>query len=627
NDRDEKVAEFKSNHLGMGVFYLKPDSSITYYSKIFLQNNKDSIFKYSLPKVFSDGSILSVAGTKNKIKIRVTSNELKDSVSVKVSCRGKDYYLIEGLLQEEGLYFELPADKLPEGILIFTLYNKKKMPVAERLYFNRTEKNRLEIELTTDREVYEPRAKTELNINLTTRDGVSPQADISVLVINKEHWDQGLAGNIRSYFLLNSELRGVVEEPGYYFREENPDRFEDMDALMLTQGWRNYIYSVKRLDTSFYWPEAGLTVKGIVRPVNSKKESLENIDLTLATFGSSPSFYVQSADKRGRFNFLLYDTYGKRMKILLQAKNNINEKSNYNISLDTFPKPEIIYDEKPRLQTVNSIERAVVQAEKKRKAAMSKFDFLGINELEEVIVEGNGLTEEQLKVNKEYGKPDVVISGDAIRKKEKEWSYGLYSILLFNYGDKIQIERFSDGFMLAHIIGGRDEPTLLAVDGRLLEKYQYDQVPHMSPKIVESVQLIQHAKFFKKHYLTVFPETDPLAAPYMGHIISIFTKGRVGIFGRPTKGKLVTTIEVFSPVKEFYAPQYKKPVSSNEQKPDLRSLVHWAPSISNKEAGNIPANFYNGYISGNYIIIVEAITNDGRIGYQEKMYRVKGKSP
>ncbi|EPR69531.1 hypothetical protein [Cyclobacterium qasimii] len=87
---------------------------------------------------------------------------------------------------------------------------------------------------------------------------------------------------------------------------------------------------------------------------------------------------------------------------------------------------------------------------------------------------------------------------------------------MFNFSDQVHVERFPDGFMLAHFIGGKDESTLLVIDGELLEKELYELVPHMSPGIIEQVKLIKHAKFFKKQCLTVFPETHPLEAHIWG---------------------------------------------------------------------------------------------------------------
>ena len=252
-----------------------------------------------------------------------------------------------------------------------------------------------------------------------------------------------------------------------------------------------------------------------------------------------------------------------------------------------------------------------------------------VTQLDEVVVEGYRLTPERQKAYKQFGEPDVVIEGDILRSKERKWSYGLYSILMFEYGDQVTIEQFSDGFMLANIIGGRGEPTLLVVDGKLITKEQYEFMPHMPPGIVESVELIKYAKFFTKQFLTVFPETNPLKAPTLGHIISVYTKGGVGIHGtdRPAPGTLESTIEVFSPEKEFYAPKYDRKLPGDSQKPDLRSVIHWAPSIGVNEKGSVSSTFYNGDVTGDYVIIVEAISEDGHIGYQDMIYRVSDDAP
>lgn len=72
------------------------------------------------------------------------------------------------------------------------------------------------------------------------------------MVFNGEHGDIKQE-NIRSYFLLSSELKGAIENPSFYFNEENKERYEAIDALMLTQGWRNYKYPVHREKMSLFF--------------------------------------------------------------------------------------------------------------------------------------------------------------------------------------------------------------------------------------------------------------------------------------------------------------------------------------------------------------------------------------
>ena len=45
---------------------------------------------------------------------------------------------------------------------------------------------------------------------------------------------------IYTSLLLTSELKGYIEEPGWYFYSDEPFRREGLDLLMLTQGWRSY---------------------------------------------------------------------------------------------------------------------------------------------------------------------------------------------------------------------------------------------------------------------------------------------------------------------------------------------------------------------------------------------------
>ena len=625
DDKGQKVASFKSNHLGMGFFFVEADSTSTYNAKIVYSDSLETEVTYPLPKVVSKGSILSVGRAKDKIRIQVESNYLNDRVFIKASCRGTDYYLMEGPLREGRLSYHLPSSKLPEGVIVFTLMDEERIPVAERLYFNESEHDRLDISLSTDKKHYGRKEATKLDIEVSGKGSAPTTTDLSILAINKEHWHQGKGETIRSYFLLTSELRGELEEPDYYFREDGPTNYNDLDALLLTQGWRRYKHPIRRQGGRFYWPQQALEIKGTLRTGFPKRELVNGADISLVTFGEAPSFYAQETDSMGRFHFLLDDAYGKRMKVLLNSKDQEGKKTNYTILMDTLNRPKVEYEPIISVEKVDPVAQAVVKAQKERQKTEAIFDSLyGVTQLDEVVVEGYRLTPERQKAYKQFGEPDVVIEGDVLRSKEKKWSYGLYSILMFEYGDQVTIEQFSDGFMLAHVIGGRGEPTLLVVDGKLLTKEEYEFVPQMPPGIVESVEIIKYAKFFVKQYLTVFPETDPLEAPTLGHIISVYTKGGVGIHGtdRPAPGTMESTIEIFSPEKEFYAPKYDRPAEDN-QKPDLRSLIHWAPSIRTDQNGRASVSFYNGDVAGDYIIVVEAISKDGRIGYQEKKYTVQ----
>ncbi len=92
---------------------------------------------------------------------------------------------------------------------------------------------------------------------------------------------QNMRQNILSYFLLSSDLRGEIENPGFYFNEDD-NSFNDLDALLLTQGWRKYLYT-KPVDKISFQPETNLTVSGTVGGIFFQKK--KRAELTMMTFG------------------------------------------------------------------------------------------------------------------------------------------------------------------------------------------------------------------------------------------------------------------------------------------------------------------------------------------------------
>jgi len=114
--------------------------------------------------------------------------------------------------------------------------------------------------------------------------------------------------------------------------------------------------------------------------------------------------------------------------------------------------------------------------------------------------------------------------------------------------------------------------------------------------------------------------------PSVGNVIAIYTYAGKGLFGvSPTIGMNKMEVPVFAPTREFYAPKYEQLKAEDWQKPDLRTLIHWQPTIVTDTLGKASASFYNGDITGNMKIIVEAITANGKIGYKEIFYDVKKK--
>src|ERR1035437_785328 len=624
NGNGEIVAMFKSNQAGMGSFTLtNVDKNSTFSARLNSQSDEKIVYIYPLPEVASLGNVLSVVKKANEIIFTASSNYLKnDSIYIRTSCRGLVYYDIKGKLQDGVLQFALRADSLPEGIIAFTMMDNLRQPVAERLFFNEKPESRINIAISPEKEIYTQRELTRLNIKTSNNNGQPLKANLSLLVLNKEEMGQiqSMRQNILSYFLLSSDLKGEIENPGSYFNE-NSKNYNDLDDLLLTQGWRKYLYT-KLADKENFQPESKLTISGSVNGIFSQKKRKE-VELTLMTFGHHRSVQTEKTDTLGRFSFNINDEYGQKLNILLQSAGKAGKNKDYTIVLDKKESPAIAFNQTLSIGKVDSVVHRLVEKDIERKKLDDTYKLSsGDIQLGEVVVEAYRMTPIRKKVMEEYGKPNLVISGKSIQEKEEKWSYGLYSVLYSKFPE-ITIHRFNNGRLIAQVRRGVE--TLVVVDGVPVNFLDYDLIPYIPPSEVSSFEIIKNAKNFLQLYKEFLPPgSSPLDVGNYGDVIAIYTYGGKGIYGaiRP-KGLTQASVPVFSAPREFYAPKYENLQPIDWYKPDLRALIFWKPNLTVDGLGQTSASFYNADVCGDMEVVVEAISDTGEIGYQEMIYNVK----
>jgi hypothetical protein len=613
------ITSFKSNALGMGSFYIgNADSTKKYYAKI-----NTSSLKFPLPNVAATGTVLSLNKQGDKVLIKAFSNDTKkDSIYLRISFRGADVYEKKVKLNQGTYQSLISTTDIPEGIVAFTLLDKDKNPIAERLYFNEKPESRIKIQLSTDKEKYSKRELTNLNIQTTNANDEPIKANTSLLVINKKELGemQNLRQNILSCFLMDSELKGNIENPGYYFKK-NTSSFNDLESLMLSQGWSKYNYSKPYLNLDVN-PEKSLTVSGRVNNLFSEKNGKKDVVLTMITAGKNKSIYNQITDSLGKFKFNLNDEYGKEIELLFQTSKNSGQKINNDVILDQKIAPSISFEYNKAIEQIDSIVQPFIKKSIKQKEIDDKFKMeSGGILLNEVNITAKMSANKQ-KVTERYGKPKTIISGKEIRAKEKKWSYGLYSVLLFYFIDKVTIERDIIGTLRAVV--NNKLPTLIVIDGIPVPFLDYENIPSIPPSEVTSFEIIENAKDFSRLYCEVHHELPGCIPEPWGNIIAIYTRAGVGLSGtNKSKGLTQTTVPVFDSPKEFYAPKYTNLQPDDWQHPDIRSLIHWQPILKTDDSGKATASFYNTDNKGEMTVIVEAISEEGEIGYQELDYEIK----
>lgn len=600
DNRDSVVTSFKSNSLGMGSFVLhNVDSSKTYFARLTSQLSDNQLFLYPLPAVAALGNVLAVTKVDKEIKVAIRSNYLNnDSIGLRFSLRGISFFEKKyGLLNGE-LNLSLSAQQIPEGIIAFTMLDNNKQPVAERLYFNENPESRLNIEISTNKAAYTKRELTELLIKTSGANDNPVKANLSLLVINKNQLGemQKMRQNILSWFLLDSDLRGEIENPGFYYNADSC-MHEHLDALMLTQGWRKYHYA-KPYNNLLFKPGKSLKVSGHISALFSAQKRKE-ARLTMFTYGKSKNAYSLETDSLGNFEFILDDEYGKKINVLIHSTDLNGNSRNFTVSLDKNASPPVNFNRAKAIEEVDSLILKFIEKNEERQEVDKLFPLDSGNILiEEVEVKAYKLTPARKLVMKRYGKPEVVIDGKDILEKEQKWSSGLYRVLLFNFPDQLRIFNGWGGDLYAHVKGS--DLTLVLIDGVPAKIYDYKSIPYIPPSEVSSFEIIRCVPDFNGLYWEVFGHTpDP---PFLcGSIIAIYTKTGKGILGaHKPKGFVKETVPVFSVPREFYAPKYNNLENDDWNRPDLRALIDWKPVLKTDSLGMAKTSFYNADIGGRW---------------------------
>ena len=176
------------------------------------------------------------------IDIRVSaSDSVARSFSILAKLHGMPCSGAQGTLTGQQIV-RLPKELFPfQGIVELTLLDEEERPVAERLVYVNPEK-RLNITATTDEERYNLRQQGKVRIQVTDAEGKPVRAEVAVSIFDKAYLYLPGHENIMSHSYLSEQIRGDIFNPTYYFDEKNADRIIALDLLLMTQGWRRFVW-------------------------------------------------------------------------------------------------------------------------------------------------------------------------------------------------------------------------------------------------------------------------------------------------------------------------------------------------------------------------------------------------
>lgn len=605
------VARIITIHDGMGSFAIEGEAGHRNVAMVVFPDK--SVQTISLPDFKKRGLILKV-------------NTLPaDNLEVRITCgaNSSDYQnVVLAAFQDNGTFNTYPM-RLSEGInlinikkkdfltgiLRLTLFDQQGMPEAERIAFINNN-DQLKLSLSPDSVSLNPRTRSTFTLNSLKANGKNVNGNFSVSVTDVDAISgDDAADNISSYMLMSSELTGKVYHPAYYFKNNSDTLQQQLDLVMLTNGWRR-----------FRWDKDSVVLKNPVEKsqfiagrIMSYSEQLNNksplrVKLMVQNQDSTKYFAYVEPDSAGRFVIRDYNRAG-RASILMQAVNKKDRSGKLKVSLySTFADSlqEVCYlpmdsipDYTPML-TQSFLAKA--QRERQQELVLKGRLLKTVNIHERRLTP----TEELIKRHAIHFPLNHSYTLDLINGP-KIYATNIINNIMGRFPG-LQISEISlippaYKFLYhgpASLNGG--ETPLIYVDEAPVPYEDVFEIP------ITDVALISY-------------EPPPVwFAPTNGGAIGalmIYTK-RFGdeksssqsAFGR-------YTFHGYTITREFAAPDYSKPPTKNTT--DDRTTLYWNHDLDTRR-GEAKFSFYNSDNARHYRVIIQGMDAEGRFGYLEQVY-------
>jgi hypothetical protein len=206
-----------------------------------------------LPEILPKGIKLQVTGrNENHIHFNVTRSENipAQQIYIRAKNRGLVYWMATASLKKEQILFNLPLAKFPQGIVEVTIFDENFVPLAERLVYTNLDQ-KLHITLKeSSKKTYRQKDKVSLTFEVKDQHQKPVVANLSLSVHDHLYDNKNNDYAMLPHYYLFSELKGHVYDASYYFDAKNKKREKHLDFLMLTQGWRTYVWNTTNYQTA-----------------------------------------------------------------------------------------------------------------------------------------------------------------------------------------------------------------------------------------------------------------------------------------------------------------------------------------------------------------------------------------
>jgi hypothetical protein len=456
----------------------------------------------------------------------------------------------------------------------------------------------LKIAITPHKTSYTLRDSVSLALQVSDKDGKPVQGTFSLAVTDDTQVRPDSAGiNLVNNLLFTSDLKGHIEQPGYYFNGTDTQKQIELDNLLLTQGWVGYdwkkVFDIKRALPTYQLEKEFVIqgkVTGLFKPLKQTKVIVlrKNPLLTMDTL----------TDNEGRFTFKGNNLLPADSAFFFVQALNKNGKSNLvGIDVDEFTPPEFA----PPTETVmpwyvNSDTTLLNNSHTKTAQLDAEANYRG---------EGHKLKEVVIKEKK-------LIPGS--KNPDAEYDDVVWDQKDMDAAKKMSLLEFLQHKYQVATLGNPNSPAYL-IKGHYILRLYIDGLPGTPTDLYVNYLTVQDIKGIEVRYILTAGRFDII-------LLHVTTHSGNGKFYKHTPGTYAYKPIPFSAPMAFYRPRYTVKNQTTAFGTDLRSTIHWEPNIITDKDGKATVSFFSADKTSTYSVIVEGTDLKGNVGYQKEEIKI-----
>lgn len=580
NSKGDTLTNFRSEHNGMGIFTMNPVNNETYYVTV---RTNDSITKrFDLPAIEPKGISIAMSHYKQEIRYEIQKTEATEwpqKLFLLAHTRGK--LAILQPINPKRTFGKMNDSLFTEGITHFMLIDEQGNALSERLIFVPDHKPN-QWQITTDQPTYGKREKVSLQIAAKDNEGNPVEGTFSVSITDRKSIQpDSLADNILSNLLLTSDLKGYVEDPAFYFLNQDARTLRSIDYLMMTHGWRRHkMENVLRTPSLNFtnYIEKGQTISGRIMGffgANVKKGPI----CVLA-----PKYNIiatTETDEKGQF--IVNTSFRDSTTFLVQVR-----------TKKGFAGVDILMD--PPQYPV-----ATHKAPYFNGATTFMEDYL-MNTRDQYYMEGGmrvyNLKEVTVTAKRERPSSKSIYTGGINTYTVEEDRLQGYGQTAFDAASRLPSVTITNGSEIH--IRNNSEPAIIVIDDIVYEDAS-DILKDIQVSDMSSISLLRGA------------DAVILGPRASGGAVVITLKDPRNLPARPAQGIITYTPLGYSESVEFYHPTYDTPEKKNAQRSDFRSTVYWNPELRLDAEGKATIEYYTPDSTAPEDIIIEGVDKNGKV--------------